>query len=244
MTALTGRAWIVELRKAASTPALVVALVLAMVSVPLSTLVVVNHNDPSGSLTAVRIATSTVLIPIIVFGLWGSYATTVEYEQGAIVGSLLAVPRRSAFYLAKVAAVASVTATSVTLSLAGAVLVVLAATPAPGRATGQLWVLPLVGLVAAGVAAVGVAVGFLLRGSLISAIALVLALLGPQALGPALGVARRWVLGSGPGSLVSRAVGGSQGVDVVGWPTGAAILLCVVAITLVAGWRVFARADH
>ncbi|MFT3899297.1 MAG: hypothetical protein QM728_03505 [Gordonia sp. (in: high G+C Gram-positive bacteria)] len=203
-----------------------------------------SGSGPSASMTTVRLAASTALIPILIFGLWGAYATTVEYERGAIVTSLLIVPRRSAFYLAKIGLVAVVAMVGVATALVLAVAVVALATPPPGRAVGPLWAIGGAALIAGGVAAVGAAGGFVLRGSLTTAAALLIALLGPGALGPALGAGQRWVNGSGPGGLVARAVGSEQAAAAVGWAAGAVVFVVVVTVVTVAGWRSFAASDH
>ena len=85
----------------------------------------------------------------------------------------------------------------------------------------------VIGLVVGAVAAVGAAAGFLLRGSITTAAALLVALLGPSALGSALGGAQRWAVGAGPGSLIAQAVGSDR--PELGWAAGAGkrtLVLC------------------
>ena len=142
-----GRAWAVELRKVAATPSLVVGLAIGIAATPLAALVVADRSDAAESMTAVRLAVSAAMIPVVAFALWGAYATTSEYERGAIVGSLLAVPRRSSFYTAKLAAVATVVGVAMTLSAAVAVVVVGLAAPPPGLAVGPWWAVPVIGLI-------------------------------------------------------------------------------------------------
>ena len=81
-----GRAWAVELRKVAATPSLVVGLAIGIAATPLAALVVADRSDAAESMTAVRLAVSAAMIPVVAFALWGAYATTSEYERGAIVG--------------------------------------------------------------------------------------------------------------------------------------------------------------
>ncbi|GAB11305.1 hypothetical protein GOARA_067_00470 [Gordonia araii NBRC 100433] len=203
-----------------------------------------SRTDALESTSAVRVAVSTAMIPILVFALWGAYATTSEYDRGAIVSSLLIVPRRSTFYTAKLLAVAAVAATAMTVSALAALIVVVLAAPPSGVDAGPLWAVAAVGVVGGGVAVAGASAGFVLRGPITTAVALIVALLGPQALGPALGGAQRWVVGSGPGTLVARAAGSDQVDTTLGWPVGALGFVIVVAVAALAGWRVFARADH
>lgn len=238
----TARTWVVEWRKLVSTPALVLGYAIGIAAAPLTTLIVLNHGASSGQTTVMHLAMSTAAIPVLVFALCGAYATTVEYESGAIVSSLLVVPHRAAFYTAKVGAVALLAAVAAAISWAATIAVVLLATPEPGPAVGPLWALPVGALVVGGVAAVGAAAGFVLRGALTTAVALVVALLGAPALGPALGGARRWVIGSGPAGVIAQAVGADQ--STVGWSVGAAVFSVTVAVVVLIGWRAFATADH
>lgn len=237
-----GRAWAVEVRKVAASPSLVVGLAIGIAATPLAALVVSDRSDAAQSMTAARLAVSAAMIPVVVFALWGAYATTSEYERGAIVGSLLAVPRRSSFYTAKLAAVAAVAGVGMTLSAAVSVVVVGLAAPSPGLAVGPWWAILVIGLVVGAVAAVGAAAGFLLRGSITTAAALLVALLGPSALGSALGGAQRWAVGAGPGSLIAQAVGSDR--PELGWAAGALVFSVVVVVIGAAGWWAFARADH
>jgi hypothetical protein len=237
-----GRAWAVEVQKVAATPSLVVGFVIGVAATPVAALVVADRADAAQSMTAVRLALSAAMIPVVVFALWGAYATTSEYERGAIVSSLLAVPRRSSFYAAKLLAVAAVAAAGMTLSAAVAVLVVGVAAPPPGLAVGPWWAIPIAGIVVGAVAAVGAAAGFVLRGSITTAAAVLIALLGPSALGSALGGAQRWAVGAGPGALIAHAAGSDR--PELGPVAGALVFAGVVVIAGAAGWRAFARADH
>ncbi|GED97059.1 hypothetical protein [Gordonia crocea] len=237
-------AWLTELRKIAGTPALVVGLGIGIVATPLTALIVLSRADSLESTTAVRVAVSAAAIPILIFALWGAYATTAEYERGAIVSSLLIVPRRSTFYTAKLLAVATVAAVAMAVSAVAALIVVVLAAPPSGVDTGPVWAVAAVAVIGGGVALVGASAGFVLRGSITTAVALIVVLLGPQALGPALGGAQRWVVGSGPGTLVARAAGSDQVDTTLGWPVGALGFAIVVAVAALAGWRVFAASDH
>ncbi|HNP58926.1 MAG TPA: hypothetical protein PK331_17075 [Gordonia sp. (in: high G+C Gram-positive bacteria)] len=237
-----GRAWAVELRKVAATPSLVVGLAIGIAATPLAALVVADRSDAAESMTAVRLAVSAAMIPVVAFALWGAYATTSEYERGAIVGSLLAVPRRSSFYTAKLAAVATVVGVAMTLSAAVAVVVVGLAAPPPGLAVGPWWAVPVIGLIVGAVAAVGAAAGFILRGSITTSGTLLVALLGPSVLGSALGGAQRWFTGAAPTALIAHAAGSDR--PELGAAAGSIVFTVVVVVVGVVGWRVFARADH
>ncbi len=237
-----GRAWAVEVRKVAATPSLVVGLAIGIAATPLAALVVADRSDAAESMSAVRLAVSAAIIPLVVFALWGAYATTSEYERGAIVGSLLAVPRRSSFYAAKLTAVAAVAGVAMTLSAAAAVLAVGLAAPPPGLAVGPGWAVPVIGLIVGAVTAVGAAVGFVLRGAITTSAALLIALLGPSVLGSALGGAQRWASGAGPAALIAHAAGSDR--PELGAAAGTLVFTVVVVVVGAVGWRVFARADH
>jgi len=238
------RSWLVELRKIATTPSLLTGLLLGVAVTPLSALIVISRSDAVATMSAVRLAVSAAMIPILVFALWGASVTTTEYESGAVVSSLLVVPKRSVFYAGKVAAVVTATLVAASVSAGLAVAVTLAAAPPPGLAVGPLWAVPVAAVVLAGVAAVGAATGFVLRGSITTAGVLVAALLGPQVLGSALGGAQRWIVAAEPGSLIARAAGSDRVDAAIGWPVGVLGFTAVVLVVGMLGWRAFGRADH
>lgn len=239
-------AWLAELIKIQTVPGLRAGAGVAVLAFPLFSLLVVSNGGLGDSDTVASGAATGTLVGLLAFGAWAASAASSEYVHGTIGVSLATVPRRATLYAAKLAAVATIAALGSALAVAfGYVLV--AATAPPGRDAGSVAALASVVLATVAVAAVGSAIGFLVRSST-AAIALVAALvLLPKTAAGLLGGLQPYVVGASPGTVVTQFVQGAQlGVEEA-FPGGTALatltMLGVAGLVVLVAAVTFSRRD-
>jgi ABC-type transport system involved in multi-copper enzyme maturation permease subunit len=239
-------AWTAELVKILTVRGLRVGALLAALTLPLTSLLVVSSGGLGDTDTVTSGAASGSIPLLLGYGAWAATAAGSEYSQRTIIVSLATVPRRPLLFGAKIAAAAAVAgagaASGATLSL----LLVAAVTPS-GHALGDPAALLSIVLAGAAVAAVGSATGVLLRSSTGSIAIVLLALLLPKAAAGLLGGLQPWVVGSSPGTVVTQFVHGAQLSTAETYPGGtalAAVTMLIVAVAVVnVGGFAFARRD-
>lgn len=239
-------AWTAELLKIRTVPGLRIGAGLAVLALPLFSLLVVSGGGLGSADTVTSGAATGTLVGLLGFGAWAASAASSEYAHQTIAVSLTTVPRRGLLYAAKVGAATAVAGVGAVLAAVVSFALVAAITPA-GHDTGTPAALLSVVLAAVSVAAVGVAVGMLSRSST-GSIAIVAALvLLPKTAAGLLGGLQPWVVGASPGTVVTQVVEGAQlGSDQTypGGTVAAALTMVLVAVLVVAaGGIAFKRRD-
>ena len=239
-------AWRAELAKIATVRGLWLGAVLAAVSIPTTSLLVVATGGLGTDDTATSGAATGTLIGLLAFGAWGATFAAGEYAQRTMIVSLATVPRRGVCYAAKLVATATVAAIGALTAAVVALLTVLAVTPPGDHAVGNPVALLVIVLAVVAVAVCGAAVGMLTRSPTGAIAIVVLALVLPKAAGSRLGGLQRWVVGASPGTVVAQIVGNAQLSAAQAFPHGAgpaaiAMVLAAAAVTAAGGasfvWR-------
>lgn len=218
----------------------------AVLALPLTSLLVVTAGGLGSHDTITSGAATGTLVGLLGFGAWAAASTGSEYVHGTLLASLSAVPDRRRLYAAKVVAAVAIAGIGALVSAVAAVVVVRAASPI-GHHLGEPASLLGVVLAAVGVAAVGVAVGVLAR-STTSAVAVVTAaLLLPKSAAGLLGSLQPWVVGASPSTVVTQYVHGGQLAPDQTFPGGTALatltMLGVAAVVVLAAGATFVRRD-
>jgi hypothetical protein len=239
-------AWRGELLKIATVRGQLVALFLAVVAIPLTSLLVAASGQLGQHDTATAGAATGSVIGILGFGSWGAVVAASEYSCQTMLVSLTTVPRRTVFYGAKLAAVASAAAAGSVLSAVLSFVAVLAATPRRDHHVGDPVALLAIALAVVAVTAVGVAAGLLTRSPAASIAIIFAVVLLPQTAGGLLGGLQPWVVGATPGVVITEIVGNSQLAADQTYPPGAAaaavtLLALSAAIAFVGGWSMLRR---
>lgn len=236
-----------ELLKIVTVRGQVIGAVLATLALPVVSLLVATTDGVGSGDTVTSGAATGSIAALLAFGVWAATLAAGEYAQQTIVVSLTTVPRRSAFYAAKVGAISAVAAVAAVVAAVAAWLMVWAVLPRGAHDLGNP--AALVGVVAAvaAVTVLGVAVGLMTKSPAASASIVVAAVLFPNAAGSLLGGLQRWVVGASPGTVITQVVGGAQLADDRMFPggAGAAVLAMLVVATAVAlaGAVTFFRRD-
>ena len=229
-----------EALKVRTVPGLVAGAIVATLLHPLASLLVATSGGVADAETLTAASGTGALAGLLVWGVWAAAAVAGEHQHGTVGPSLLAVGGRGRLLGAQAVTLAAIAAVG---ALVGAVLalgLVRAALPGGVHDLGPFWRLAAVPLVAAAVAAAGVAVGALVR-SVGSAAAVVLAvLLVPRAAAGLLGPLQPWVVGSSPGTVVARSLGLAGATADQRFPGGAgaglaALLAASLVVVAVAG---------
>jgi hypothetical protein len=222
-----------ELLKVATVRGQWLSALLAALTLPvLSLLVVASGGLGTGDSVTSGAATGAVG-GLLAFGVWAATVAAGEYARHTIVVSLTTVPRRPLLYGAKLAAIAAITAVGGLASALVAWLVVLAAAPS-GHAVGNP--ATLLGLVLAivAVAVLGAAVGIATRSPSAASAIVVVAVLLPKAAGGLLGGLQPWVVGASPGTVITQIVHGAQLATDETFPAGTwAAALTMVGVAAV-----------
>lgn len=239
-------AWIAELLKIRTVPGLRVGAGLAVLALPLFSLLVVSGGGLGDADTVTSGAATGTVVGLLGFGAWAASATSSEYAQHTIAVSLATVPRRGTLYAAKVLAATTIAALGSIVSVVVSVVLIGAITP-EGHEVGKPAALLSVVLACAAVAAVGVAVGMLSRSSTGSITVVVALVLLPKTAAGLLGGLQPWIVGASPGTVVTQFVEGAQLSTDQTFPGGTAAaaisMVLVAAAVVLAGWVAFARRD-
>jgi hypothetical protein len=219
-----------------------ISALLAVLALPVTSLIVVATDGLGTSDTITSGAATGSVVALLAFGSWAATVTAGEYARGTMWVSLATVPRRPVLYGAKLAATAAVAAAG---GLASTVLsfLIVWATSAPGdHDLGDPAKLAGAVLAVVCVAAVGAAVGLLTRSPTSATAIVVVSVLFPKAVGGLLGGLQGAVVGSSPGTVITQIVGGAQLPDdlVHGWGGGGAALPLVVVTGVVVAARAVA----
>lgn len=230
-------AWFGELTKVATVRAQWLGLVMATLTIPVTSLLVAASGGLSSSDSVTAGAATGSAIGLVAFGSWAGVLAAGEYASQTIMVSLSTVPRRSAFYTAKLAALTSLAAAGALVSMLTALPAVWAATPHGAHPFGNPARLLAVVVSVAAVTAIGAALGILLRSSTAAIVGVVVLVLLPQAAGGLLGALQPWVVGASPGAVITQTAGSSQLATDQAFPSGSlAALATLLAVSiLVAG---------
>jgi hypothetical protein len=240
-------AWRAELLKIATVRGQWLGAALAALALPTVSLLVATTGGVGAGDTVTSGAATGSVAGLLAFGIWAATVAAGEYAQQTIVVSLATVPRRSAFYGAKLAAIACVAAVGALASVVAAWLVVWAVLPAGAHHLGDPAALVSVVLAITAVAVLGMAFGLITRSPAASASIVVVAVLLPKAAGGLLGGLQRWVVGASPGTVITQAVGGAQLPHDQMFPGGAAAatvtMLLVATVVAIGGGLTLGRRD-
>jgi ABC-2 type transport system permease protein len=220
-----------ELLKVTTVKGQWIGAILATVAMPLVSLLVVGTGRLGDGDTVTAGAAVGAIAGLLAFATWGAVFAAGEYTTGTMVVSLATVPRRSIFFLAKLSAVASVSAVGALVSSTAGFLGVLSLHPPGHHPIGNSSGLIGVVLVTLAVAVAGAAVGMIARSTTGSIVIVIAALLLPDAAGGLLGRVQPWVVGASPGAVVTRITGGVALPANQLYPAG--ILASVVTMLLV-----------
>lgn len=239
-------AWTAELVKIVTVRGFRVGAVVAALTLPLTSLLVVSSGGLGEADTVTSGAASGSMILLVGYAAWAATVASSEYAQRTLVASLATVPRRSVLYGAKVAAAATVAGAGALAAATVSVLVVAAVTPS-GHRLGDPAALAGIVLASIAVAVVGAATGVLTRSST-GGIAIVLAaLLLPKAAAGLLGDLQPWLVGASPGTVITQFVHGAQLAAEQTYPGGTALAAVTMIVTAAAvvlvGWFAFERRD-
>jgi hypothetical protein len=226
-----------ELWKIATVPGQRTGVLVAVLTLPLFSLLVVTTGGLGTRDTVVSGTATGTVIALVAFGAWAAAVAASEYAHRTLSVSLALVPDRRRLYAAKLVAVAGVAGLGAVTSTLLAWALVAAATP---EGTGEGRVPALLGIVLAivVVSLIGVGLGCATR-SPTAAIGLTAAVvLLPKAAGGLLGGLERWVVGASPGSVVTQLVDGAQLGRQETFPAGTAaavLTLCAVTAAIALG---------
>lgn len=239
-------AWFAELLKLRTTPGLRTGAGVAVLALPLFSLLVVSGGGLGAGDTVTSGAATGTLVGLLGFGAWAASAASGEYAQRTIAVSLATVPARGILYAAKVAAAIAVAGVGAAVAVVISYVLVAAITPA-GHENGDPLALLGVVLAAVAVAAVGVAVGFLTRSSTGSVAVVAALVLLPKTAAGLLGALQPWVVGASPGTVVTQLVDGAQLSADQTFPGGSAAavgsMLAFAAVVVLVGWLDLERRD-
>jgi len=197
--------------------------------------------DPMGALL------SGWFLAQVLVGVIGALAVTSEYASGSIAATFAAVPRRTPVLVAKVFVPA--VATAVVMVPATLLAVLVGGMLLPGEvavdlgAPGVLRAIVGVGIAMAGVAAIGAALGFLVRSTAGAIAILVVVLLVLPGLVAGVSEDLHQVL---PGSTLRALVTVDRAdaeLPILSWPAGFAVLMAYVALLVGAAARALRRRD-
>lgn len=235
-----------ELLKIATVRGQWVSLALAVVAIPLTSLLVAASGQLGAGDTVTSGAATGSVIGLLAFGSWAAVVAASEYSCQTMLVSLTTVPRRTVLYGSKLAATASAAAAGSLLSAVLGFVVVLAVTTRRAHHVGDPAALLTIVLAVVAVTAIGVAAGLLTR-SPAASIAIVFAVvLLPQTAAGLLGGLQPWVVGAAPGVVITQVVGNSQLAVDQTFPPGAAaaaatLLAVAAAIAFAGGWSLLRR---
>lgn len=247
MSSLLRFAWHAELAKIRTVDGLRVGAALAILALPLASLLVVSTGGLGAADTITSGAATGTVLGLLAFGAWGASVAASEYVHETVSVSLSTVPRRELLYGAKIAAVAAVAGAGGLVSAAVSWLITRSAVPGGDHALGNPASLLGVVLAVVAVAVVGAALGFLTRSSTASISIVAAAVLLPKAAAGLLGGLQPWVVGASPGTVVTQWVQGGQLASEQTYPGGTALavlsMLAVAALVALGGWWSFSRRD-
>jgi hypothetical protein len=247
MRAAWAAAWRAELAKVTTVRGQWISALLAVLALPLTSLIVVATDGLGTRDTITSGAATGSVVALLAFGSWAATVTAGEYARGTMWVSLATVPRRPVLYGAKLAATSAIAAAGGVASALVSFLVVWATAPPHDHDLGNPAKLLGVVLAIACVAAVGAAVGLLTRSPTSATAIVVVSVLFPKAVGGLLGGLEGAVVGSSPGTVITQIVGGAQlpHDQVHPWGSGGAALtmLAVTAAVVAAGLVTFDRRD-
>ncbi len=235
-----------EMRKLTSTRS-GVALALAPAVYTVLVVFLVRVHGGADEVTAIDLARGVGDVVPLVWGVLGALAIAGEIRDGSIVATLVAVPDRRRLFAAKAAAVALTAVAATAMALVAGTLAAASLAPSTfldAASAGEL-AQTIFGVlaVAAGFAAIGVAIGAVVGQPTAAAVGLVLWLLvGERAVPVALGVndAARWMPGRAGEALIDAAAPLPESLAA----GSAAIVLGVVVATAAAvASEVFRRRD-
>ncbi|HEY1826638.1 MAG TPA: hypothetical protein VGF87_01385 [Acidimicrobiales bacterium] len=229
-------AWRGELLKIGTVRGQWISAFLVTMAIPVTSFLVATTGGlATGEATTSAAATGS-LVGLLAFGAWSAMITAGEYAHGTIVNSLTTVPRRSAFYAAKLSALATASGAAALISALIALLVVIGIRPPGAYPFGNPASLFGVVFVVIAVAVTGVSVAVITRSPTASAAIVVAALLLPKAASGLLGGLQPWVVGASPGTVVTEMVGGASVPASQAFPAGtwaAALTMLGVAVVVV-----------
>ena len=225
-----------ELLKLRTVRGLWLGALLSSLVLPVVSLAVAASGGLSEGDTLTSGAASGTVAALLAFGAWGAAAAAGEHVHGTLAVSLVCVPRRERFLVAKLGALAGLSAAAAAGSSLLALLVVRAVVPSGAHDWGNPLALLAVVAAVAAVTVAGAAAGVLARSTTAAVVGLAAALLLPQAAAGLLGSLQPWVVGATPGPVVTQVVGGAQLPGRQEFPAGtAAAVLTMLAVALGAG---------
>ena len=240
-------AWVAELVKILTVRGFRVGAVLALVALPLTSLLVASTGGLGTADTLTSGAATGSVIGLLGFGAWSAAIAGSEYVHQTITVSLATVPRRPLLFGAKIAAAATVAGIGTAIAAILSLLLVRAATPSGTHHLGNPTTLSAIVLAAVAVAVVGAALGLLVRTSTASIAIVAAAVLLPKAAAGLLGGLQPWVVGASPGTVITQAVGGAQLANDQTYPGGtflaAVTMLAVAGAVAVGSGYAFTRRD-
>lgn len=240
-------AWRGELLKIATVRGQWLSLALAVVAIPLTSLLVAASGQLGAHDSVTSGAATGSVIGLLAFGSWGAVVAASEYSCETMLVSLTIVPRRTRLYGAKLAATTAAAAAGGLVSAVVALAAVLAVTPRHAHHVGNPAALLGIAIAVVAVTAVGVAAGVLSRSPTASIAAVFVVVLLPQTAGGLLGGLQPWVVGASPGVVITEIVGNSRLATSQTYPPGAAAaaltLLAVSSVAAFVGGWAFLRRD-
>lgn len=236
-----------ELVKISTVRGLRTGAVLAVLAVPLTSLLVVSTGGLGDRDTVTSGAATGSVIGLLAFGAWAAAYAGSEYVHQTITVSLSTVPRRTYLLGAKLTATAVVAGAGALLSAIVALALVNASVPSHSTDLGSPAALFVQVLAVVAVAVVGTAIGTLVRSTTAGIAIVAVAVLLPKAAAGLLGSLQPWVVGASPGTVITQAVQGAQLTHDQTYPGGTALaVLTMVGVAVVvslAGGYAFARRD-
>jgi ABC-2 type transport system permease protein len=236
-----------ELVKISTVSGLRAGAALAVLAVPLTSLLVVSTGGLGEGDTVTSGAATGTVIGLLAFGAWAAAFAGGEYVHRTITVSLSTVPRRPSLFGAKLVATGAVAGAGAVLSALVALVLVRASVPSHATRLGSPAALLVLVLAVASVAVVGAAIGTLVRSTTAGTAIVAAAVLLPQAAAGLLGGLQPWVVGASPGTVVTQAVHGAQLAHDQTYPGGTVLavltMVLVAAGVAVGSGYVFVRRD-
>lgn len=223
-----------ELVKILTVRGLRVGAALAVLAIPLTSLLVVSTGGLGDADTLTSGAATGSVIGLLAFGAWATSVAGSEYVHQTITVSLSTVPRREVLFGAKLGAVAIVTAAGTAVSAGLSLLLVRVSVPSGDHQLGKPAALSSIIAAVVAVAIVGGSIGLLARTSTASIAIVSAAVLLPKAAAGLLGELQSWVVGASPGTVITQAVGGAQLANDQTFPGGTALAVLTMALVATA----------